>query len=136
MHVPIERYKENLKSIISDILDFDTQRLILITPPPTRKTRDPTNRFAYRNAMIKIAKEYDLLIVDTWTVFLLNNTLGEMSWDVLDSLTMQDYNDDIMKYYLIDEEHYNVKGNEQHWRALSNMIKQFYPQVWPWDTCV
>jgi hypothetical protein len=136
MHVPISRYTENLKSIISDILDFGTQRLILITPPPTRETRDPANRFEYRNAMIKIAKEYDILIIDTWRVFLLNDTLGEMSWESLESVTMKDYNDAIMENYLIDEEHYNLNGNEKHWKALSNMIKQFYPEVWPWDRCV
>jgi hypothetical protein len=49
---------------------------------------------------------------------------------------MKDYNDAIMENYLIDEEHYNLNGNEKHWKALSNMIKQFYPEVWPWDRCV
>ena len=136
MHVPIERYKENLKSIISDILEFKTQRLILITPPPTRKSRQPDNRYEYRTAMIEIAKDFDLLVLDTWSVFLLNYTIGEMSWDALDSVTMKHYNDSIMENYLIDEEHYNIQGNRQHWYALSNMIKIFYPEIWPWDGCI
>lgn len=117
-------------------MEFGTQRLILITPPPTRRTREPTNRFEYRNAMIDIAKENDILVMDTWLLFLLNNTSGEMSWDALDSITMEIYSDSIMKNYLIDEEHYNIKGNEMHWNALSNMIKVFYPEIWPWDSCV
>lgn len=121
--------------MISDLLEMGTPRLVLITPPPTRQTRQPERRYLYRTAMISVAKEMDVFVLDTWSLFL-NKTQGLASYETMDSISMRDYDDAIMKAYLIDEEHYNSAGNQRHWLGLSNLIKAQYPEVWPWDQCL
>ena len=134
LHVPLDRYMSNLRSIALEILDLGVSRLIFITPPPTRKGAYPDSRFAYRNAMISVARELDLVLMDTWALFF-NKTSGLATDAVLDSITMNDYNDTLLSDYLVDHEHYNRKGNDLHWSGLRNLILKVYPEMNPWEKC-
>lgn len=107
-----------------------TDRLILITPPPPRASKRPKARFAYRNAMLAVAKNANIPVLDTWSLFLGKYDGSEVDFKLFESLTLQkDYNDTVVARYLIDELHYSGAGNLLHWSGLHHLIRRKYPEL-------
>jgi hypothetical protein len=107
-----------------------TDRFILITPPPPRATKRPEARFAYRNAMLAVAKEAKLPILDIWALFLGKYDGSGVDFKLFESLTLEkDYDDKVVAKYLVDELHYSEAGDRLHWSGLHRLIRSLYPEL-------
>lgn len=104
-HLPIERYKENLNTMISMIRSPDSPyynpqlRIMLVTPPPVNESQwkqrcedkgDPMNRTAenakrFAHAVRTLGEERDVVVADFWTRLMERggNNLSEFSTDGL-----------------------------------------------------
>lgn len=104
-HLPIERYKENLNTMISMIRSPDSPhynpqlRIMLVTPPPVNESQwkqrcedkgDPMNRTAenakrFAHAVRTLGEERDVVVADFWSRLMERggNNLSEFSTDGL-----------------------------------------------------
>ncbi|KAJ3043241.1 isoamyl acetate-hydrolyzing esterase [Rhizophlyctis rosea] len=128
-HVPLETYKENLRSMVKDLESaVDQKRIILITPPPVidnkwgshlAETGRPLDRgwettLPYRVACLELASSLSLPCIDTWTLF-----LGEDFHTPIDQASLDQY--------LLDGLHLAPEGN----RKLSEKVLEVIEQTWP-----
>ncbi|KAJ2998810.1 isoamyl acetate-hydrolyzing esterase [Globomyces sp. JEL0801] len=109
--VPVPRYIANLKQMIGMVLA--KSRLVLITPPPIDEIRDQTRTLAnvklYRDACLRVASEYNIPVLDTWTLIMKPN--GIYSQLIADEV-----------YY--DGVHFTTKGNDIIYSGISKQIRQ------------
>jgi lysophospholipase L1-like esterase len=103
-HVPIERYKDNLTTMVNMIKDTNSEyynpsiRLVLITPPPVDEVKwkercenqgDELNRTnenarLYGEVVKQIAREHGIVAIDVWSHFMsLDRHLSEFQVDGL-----------------------------------------------------
>jgi len=137
-HVPVNRFKSNLKQMIDMIrspasswYSPDT-RIVLITPPPVNTdmwnnhTRDFDRTREYAEAVKEVAQETQLPVLDTWTTLYdaAGRTMGGCS------------------KFLTDGLHLNSAGYEIIYGLLTNAIAEHYPEIHydklqnvfiPWD---
>ncbi|XP_040375531.1 GDSL esterase/lipase At5g45920 isoform X2 [Rosa chinensis] len=82
-HVPVDEYKQNLRSIVSFLKQWPTTHIILITPPPIDEDgrlqfpyiENPLNQpertneaaGAFAEACVAVARESGLPVIDLWT---------------------------------------------------------------------
>jgi lysophospholipase L1-like esterase len=124
--IPVERYTENLKAIMSHLRAVSPHsKLVLVTPPPVGIDQVPDDRDAeyvrkYRDACINVGKEaeegsewgWDVVTVDTWELF-----LGPEKCE-------EPYTEKQIHDYLVDGLHFDMAGNYVVGNAIAFEIQQ------------
>jgi lysophospholipase L1-like esterase len=129
-HVPLSRYRENLKEIVQNIRERGVTQIVMITPPPVyepgrkewqvqrigeeeAKTTaiDRTNVYTkqYAECCKEVAKELDLPVVDLWT-----SMQEPKGWGTLL------FNDGL---------HFTPEGNQHVYNAVLTTINNTYPSL-------
>ncbi|EAU88240.2 GDSL Lipase/Acylhydrolase [Coprinopsis cinerea okayama7 len=134
-HVPLNKFKANLREMVDLVHSPNSPyyaphtRIILITPPPvnthTRKadleSRDPPVELdrlfdvtkEYASAVMEIAREKNVAVVDAWTPLWKGAGEGEKA----------------LSKYLPDGLHLNEAGYKVVYEALIKVIAEKYPDV-------
>ena len=125
-HVPLERYTENVKTIVRSIRASHDCPVVLIAPPPIEETmwgdflklrgqggsdRSNEHTRSYGLALEQVAKENDCLFLDAWTLMEGDkSTRGSFVFDGL---------------------HLNEKGNRALYNGLMDLLEANRPEVLP-----
>uniref|UniRef100_A0A060TAA6 ARAD1C44242p n=1 Tax=Blastobotrys adeninivorans TaxID=409370 RepID=A0A060TAA6_BLAAD len=133
-HVPIDKYRDNLRYIASRALEAGAQ-VILVGPAPLNETntefledRTTESMKNYGQAAGEIAKELGVGFVDLWHAFIRSTGWkeGEPHPGKLDQQSKYSLDD-----YFTDGLHYTGKGYKVFYDELKAEIKAKYPQLSP-----
>ncbi|RCI03106.1 hypothetical protein CU098_012489 [Rhizopus stolonifer] len=132
-HVPLNRYKSNIKAMIDMIRNPTSPfynpklRLILITPPPLNESQwskhceergEQLNRFnkaarEYAECVMDIGRETQTPVADIWS-------------RIMDKAVDSDLSD-----FLLDGLHLNEKGYKEVYDVLMEIINEHYKEIHP-----
>ncbi|XP_006458519.1 hypothetical protein AGABI2DRAFT_190796 [Agaricus bisporus var. bisporus H97] len=134
-HVPLERFKENLRKMVQMVKSPNSEffspgtRVILLTPPPVNthqrradlESRNPplaldrlfeTTR-SYAEAVLEIGNEQDVTTVDVWTLI----------WEAANR------DEAVLDQFLVDGLHLNSAGYQIVYEQLDETIRRRHPEV-------
>jgi len=141
-HVPLQEYKENLRSLIThETIEAHQPRIILITPGPVdeyqffARQRTAEHTKLYADACREIGKELGVPVLDLWSVF-----MAEAGWRKGEPLLHDGM------YTLINDKsetletkfgiglHFNPKAYKLLFEATLNVIRREWPDQDPTST--
>lgn len=150
-HVPIDQFSSNLHKMISFIRSKDSPyysshtRIILITPPPIDPERWQSTRTvpldrpdrevkvtkAYAEAVVQVAKEASIPVVDLWNGIMdrVNEEAPPEQRNLLEKLTTCQRSG--LEKYLTDGLHLDGPGYQVLYDILMPLIKSKYPELDP-----
>ncbi|OBZ84249.1 Isoamyl acetate-hydrolyzing esterase 1 [Choanephora cucurbitarum] len=133
-HVPLDRYKTNLKTMIDLVKDPASDfynpkmRLILITPPPVNEVQwvehckergEELNRFnhlaqEYAECVVGLGKEVQVPVVNLWSIIMDKVKQGS----------------DLSEFF-VDGLHLNANGYQALYEAIMTVIASHYKEIHP-----
>ena len=136
-HVPIGEYKQNLRNIIEhEGVKLHETKVILVVPTPVdewqlgNQDRTATITARYADACREVGKEFDLPILDLWTIF-----MNKAGWNngqqgpLIGSRAAP--KSEVFEALLIDGLHFTPEGYKLVFDELVNVIRNDLPDLVP-----
>lgn len=145
-HVPLEKYKDNLRTLISHPAvkaHPDLKIILIITPPIDERMLEQNGfgeggRFAavtaqYAQAGREVAEDTGVATCDLWTEFM-KRAVGGNEDDIPSELLPGDKKADVnpkLQELFVDGLHFKPLAYELMYEAVVNTIKQNFPELVP-----
>jgi lysophospholipase L1-like esterase len=145
-HVPIDQYRENLRTIVRHpSVREHNPRIILITPPPIdermcetanlQSGNDQVRRaaevtMAYANVVREIGKELDTETLDLWNIFM-ENAGWKSGEPLIGAKTVEQNIEKGLPTLLLDGLHLTPDGNKLVYESLMRTIRNKWPDQAP-----
>ncbi|KAF1961869.1 SGNH hydrolase [Byssothecium circinans] len=143
-HVPLDEYKTNLKTIITDpLVQAHEPKVVLVAPPPinehlqwatdqTRSLKSVSRKAAttkkYAEAAVELGKELDIPVINLWQEF-----MAKAGWKVGEDIpgSLELPQNDALVELMHDGLHFNPAGYDVLFRGLMKVIGENWSELLP-----
>ncbi|TGZ85737.1 SGNH hydrolase [Ascodesmis nigricans] len=145
-HVPLERFKQNLKKMVSSIIQYSSQqsngtktRILLVSPPPIDvemlkqygprggADRSAEVMVAYADAVLEVgqqlAKDHDVAVLDFHELLSVTATTQVVNPSASRPVSLREYSTDGL--------HLGPKGYKVLFEAIQDIIERVWPDLTP-----